>query len=91
MCKIHDKYRNEPPKIIYLQIDEPEISWCEDKIHKTDIEYSLVTSAEDCNEELQVEQLVSEDGSKCGVGKHIWISKDECAKCGIEYSPLEDN
>ena len=28
-------------KTIYLQVDEPEVSWCCDKINDTDIEYRL--------------------------------------------------
>ncbi len=43
---------NNGPKIIWLQVDEfPEITWCADKIHDTDVEYIRHTQRKDITAE----------------------------------------
>ena len=49
------------PDVIYLQVDEfPEITWCTEKIHDTDVEYvraDLLAAARSENERLREESL----------------------------------
>ena len=41
-------------KRIWLQVDEPEVSWCQDQIHDDDVEYVAVSDVEAAIERLPI-------------------------------------
>lgn len=45
--------RMEPWKRIWLQVDEPEVSWCQDKIHDSDVEYVSLSAIRAMVEEVR--------------------------------------
>lgn len=66
------------PKI-YLQIDEhPEITWCQDRIHETDVEYILKSDA------VKYVELCPECNGK------KWDDVCNCRCLGIGIVPLKE-
>jgi hypothetical protein len=40
-------------KRIWLQVDEPEVSWCQDQIHDTDVEYVAISVVREAVERVR--------------------------------------
>ena len=41
-------------KEIWLQVDEPEITWCQDKVHRSDVKYLLASAVRERIEALEI-------------------------------------
>ncbi len=54
-------------KEIWLQVDEPEVSWCQDKIHDSDVKYLLASDVKAALSLADLFRIFEEQGCGCAL------------------------